>query len=270
MTQYERSKKEIRKIMKSIAGKYRLYQVFRDFIVLSACTISNRVDKSQFESREKMYMDTIAKYDKEEADKFAEMLALTVLAYESKMGDFIGELYMEMEFGNEDTGQFFTPYHVSKLMAGLVDVRPDKKGIITLNEPASGSGGMIVAYAERLMLEGINYQKQLRVVCNDIDYDVVKMCYIQLSLLGIDAVVMQGDTITLKMNEIWYTPMHILNKVREQRENRTKQMIDAMNKLMQLEQEPKKESALVVPEGQMTIFDYLEGFDGEEKQKKTS
>src|SRR5690625_1175763 len=139
--QYERSKQEIKKIVDSMAGKYRRYDIFRDFIVLSACTISNSVDKGQWRAREDMYMKTIAKYSKDEANKFAEMLALMVLAYESRMGDFIGELYMTMDFGNKHAGQFFTPYDVSRMMSQMIYSQAEKSGIVTLNEPACGSGG---------------------------------------------------------------------------------------------------------------------------------
>lgn len=249
---YEQAQKEIAKIMKSMVGRYRLYNIFRDFIVLAACSISNSVDPSQWKNREKMYMDTISKYDKKESEKFAEMLALTVLAYESRMGDFIGELYMSMEFGNKDAGQFFTPYNLSRMMAGFLDVKPDENGIVTLNEPAVGSGGMVVAYAEKMKLADLNYQKQLRVVCNDIDYDVVKMCYIQLSLLGIDAIVMQGNTLAPLDNppgEIWFTPMHIMNLAREQQREKTEKMVSGMQKVLSLEKhEPIEEPV------QLTLF----------------
>jgi len=231
-TQYDKSQRKIKKIIKEMSGKYRQYQIFRDFIVLSACTISNSVDKQQWQAREKMYMDTIKKYTKEEADKFAKMLALMTLAYESKFGDFIGELYMTMEFGNDDAGQFFTPYHVSQLMAELNGYNVNGQGTITLNDPACGSGGLIVAYAEAIHRQELNYQTMMRVTCNDIDFDVVKMCYVQLSLLGIDAVVMQGDTMTQKMNEVWLTPMHFINRKREQQEERTTKMVNAMRELL--------------------------------------
>src|SRR5699024_1769337 len=97
------------------------------------------------------------------------MLALMTLAYERRMGDFIGELYMTMEFGNKDAGQFFTPYHVSKLMAQMVQPQADENGIVTLNDPACGSGGLVVAYADVMKSEDINYQTNLRVICNDLD-----------------------------------------------------------------------------------------------------
>ena len=49
--------------------------------------------------------------------------------------------------------------------------------------PKCGSGGMVVATAQVLQKRGINYQKTLDVVCQDLDWLAVYMCYVQLSLL---------------------------------------------------------------------------------------
>src|SRR5690625_5255418 len=120
--QYDKAQEEIKKIMNTMVGKYNLYNIFRDFITLSACTISNSIDKTQFDKREKTYLDTIGKYSRKEADKFAEMLSLMIIGLSGvKKGDFIGELYMSLELGNKHSGQFFTPYHVSELMAELIN-----------------------------------------------------------------------------------------------------------------------------------------------------
>lgn len=250
---YEQSQKEIIKILRGMTGKWGLYSLWRDFLVLAACTISNSVDKNQWQKREDMYMQTIKKYEKEEANKFAEMLALVVTGLGgSRYGDFLGELYMQLEIGNKDVGQFFTPYHVSKLMAQLIDVNPDENGVVTLNEPACGSGGLIIAYAEAMKMNDSNFQTQLKVVCNDLDYDVVKMAYIQLSLLGIDAVVMQGDTITLKMNEAWYTPMHFVNIARDREREKSENVIEGMRKAIELvSKQPKAEPKEM---GQLSLF----------------
>jgi len=253
--QYEKSKRKIKKIIEGMAGKYRAYNIFKDFIVLSACTISNSVDKQQWQRREKMYMETIKKYTRDEANKFAEMLALMILAYERRMGDFIGELYMTMEFGNDDTGQYFTPYHISKMMAKLTGYNK-KDGVISFNDPACGSGGLVVAYADLLNQEDINYQEKLRVTCNDIDFDVVRMCYVQLSLLGIDAIVYQKNTLEpldKPPGEIWFTPMHVLNKAKEQQEKeskKTKRMVNAMQRLLDLEKQKPLEKTV-----QLNLFE---------------
>lgn len=61
--------------------------------------------------------------------------------------------------------------------------------------------------------KGINYQKAMDVVAQDLDWKGVYMCYLQLSLLGISAVCVQGNTlaepyIPVKTEEsnILYTP----------------------------------------------------------------
>lgn len=83
---------------------------------------------------------------------------------------------------------------------------------IPLHEPSCGSGGMVVATAQVLQKRGINYQKTLDVVCQDLDWSAVYMCYVQLSLLGIKAIVVQGDTLAESYKKgypkerVFYTP----------------------------------------------------------------
>ena len=43
---------------------------------------------------------------------------------------------------------------------------------------------------------GIDYQRKMKVICQDLDWLAVYMTYIQISLLGIDGIVAQGDTLT--------------------------------------------------------------------------
>lgn len=67
---------------------------------------------------------------------------------------------------------------------------------VTLNEPSCGSGGMVIATARAMLEKGIDYQKKLKVIAQDLDWKAVYMCYVQLSLYGIDAEVIQGNTLT--------------------------------------------------------------------------
>lgn len=215
-------KKEIAKLMKSMAPKYSLHHIFRDFTQLGAIAISNKVDLNQYDEREAKYMQTIKKYSKEEANKFAEMLSVLMQGLGLRMTDLLGETYMELEISNKHQGQFFTPMDVSVLMAELAVEgyleELDKTGYITMNEPSVGGGVTVIALAEALHKRGYDYQKVLRVVCQDIDMDLVHLCYLQLSILGIDAVVMRGDTLAYEFDSFWYTPMHIQNAVEEKKE----------------------------------------------------
>ena len=145
--------------------------------------------------------------------KMAEMAGMLILTYEKGLGDVLGEVYMESIGGNKNSGQFFTPYSVSLVTARLTlpdTIDENKK--LSLGEPTCGSGGMVIAAAQVLQEKGINYQRVLDVVCQDLDWTAVYMCYVQLSLLGVKAIVAQGNTLSEPYTanhpkeKVFYTP----------------------------------------------------------------
>ena len=191
-------KKEIINRINKIAGKYSPYEVFTDWIRCCALAISNAVTvpgKKIRDDREKMYMDTVGRYTKGEVHMFPEMLALLAMALEKDMQDVLGDIYMESGMGSKASGQFFTPFHLSELTAELSVRGADEDGKYRIAEPSCGGGGMIIATAKVLKSRGINYQKKMDVVAQDLDWKGVYMCYLQLSLLGIPAICAQGDTL---------------------------------------------------------------------------
>lgn len=191
-------KKEIIRIIDSIAGKYSAYEVFSDWIRCCSLAISNRSRFNQdkiWQDRERMYLDTMQKYTADEGRKFAEMFALLTETLETDMADILGQIYMESGMGSKAAGQFFTPYHLSELCTALTLPEPDEAGIYRINEPSCGGGGMIIAAASEIKKRGLNYQRVMDVVAQDLDWKGVYMCYLQLSLLGIPAVCVQGNTL---------------------------------------------------------------------------
>ena len=70
-----------------------------------------------------------------------------------------------------------------------------KQRELTVYEPSCGAGGNIIAMLQCLKKNGINYQKDCDIVCQDLDYRCVYMCYVQLSFLGAKALVVQGNTL---------------------------------------------------------------------------
>lgn len=192
-------KKEISKNILSLSGSKSPYDIFYDWIALMAlslanapCMIRNRV----YLEREKQYKDIVSKYTNEEFKKICYMFYLLTEAFEEKMTDWLGEIYMESRCANKNTGQFFTPFNVSRMSADLA-IPDDYDGSypIYINEPSTGGGGMIIAAAKTLKEKNINYQKCMRVIAQDLDWKGVYMTFTQLSLLGIDAIVVQGDTL---------------------------------------------------------------------------
>ena len=180
-------KKEIADTIQGMSGKYNPYQIFRDWCEMYAISIQNSCvlwHDAVWQSRENIYKSLWNKYDESEHDAFGKMTCLYAIALQCEIGDLLGEIFMESGAGNASAGQFFTPF----------DVLKEEK--IHMTEPSIGSGGMVIATAKYLKERGINYQKKLKVVGQDLDWLAVYMSYIQLSLLGIDAIIVQGDTLT--------------------------------------------------------------------------
>jgi len=208
-------KAEFCRLARENARRHSLFHVFRDFCELAALAISNATDRVNFDKREGRYMQIVRAYERDEVQRFAQMLACVVEELEAGMTDCMGELFMALELGDAGKGQFFTPFSVSSLMARLTlgDLRPhiERAGFVSFNEPAVGAGGMVIAAADAMREAGINYQQTMHVVATDIDATACHMAYIQFSLLHIPAVVIHGNG--LNPAESWdegLTPAHIL------------------------------------------------------------
>lgn len=190
------------------------WRVFSDFIEMAAISISNAVDLNQREKREARYMQIVKGYKPDEVAEFPQMLGQVVMALEEKPRDVLGALFGELELANKWVGQFFTPQDLADMMARMVldqDVEQIVKdrGFITLQEPAVGGGAMVIAACNALKERGINYQQQCHVTAIDVDDRAVHMAYVQLSLLGVPAVIVHGNTLTLEQHGVWFTPQHI-------------------------------------------------------------
>jgi hypothetical protein len=146
--------------------------------------------------REDQYLRIIKKYDEKSQLLFSHMFYLLTCALEESIEDVLGDVFMKSGCYSKALGQFFTPFNLSKLTASCAIpdcISEDEK--ITLNEPSTGGGGMIIGVASILKDRGINYQKVMDVTAQDLDWRGVYMSYLQFSLLGISATVVQGDTL---------------------------------------------------------------------------
>lgn len=108
------------KIFNSLCGRFNRWQVWQDFVMVTAIEISNATDKQNAPERTKTYQTIISKYSDAEQNKFTELLAEVIMGMEQNPDqDFLGELYMLCELGNDASGQFFTPYDVCRCMVEI-------------------------------------------------------------------------------------------------------------------------------------------------------
>ena len=218
-------KKEFCALMDKFAFRYSRWQVWNDFLSLSAISMANVLPTPEKEEREEKYHSIISSYREEEQETFPQMLNLVVLALsDNPEQDFLGSLYHYLNLHQEQKGQFFTPYHICEFMSEIqfTDMGADEmlkeRRYISVNDPACGAGAMLIAFANVAKKHGINYQKHVLFVAQDIDRTAAMMCYIQMSLLGCPAVVVIGDSLAKPFphpdNEVWCTLFYYLNQWR--------------------------------------------------------
>ncbi|MFN1131277.1 N-6 DNA methylase [Lelliottia nimipressuralis] len=233
MLTIDEARRQFVSVFRDTARNLRRWEVFSDFITLAA----SELDMARIRTPESIERcrEICAKYGESDISNLHELFGLMVCALEAKFHDFLGAIFMELELGDDRNGQYFTPYNVQSLMAKMLmpDVEQTirREGFVTVSDPASGAGGMIVAYAEFLLEAGYNPSEQMFGSCIDIDPIAADMAFIQLSLLGIPAEVVTGNTLTMQLNRVRYTPVYYINNFEKRLEDQRR--ISAMRKFLQ-------------------------------------
>lgn len=234
MVTYDVARKQFISVFMDTGRHLHRRDVFRDFITLAA----SELDMARIRTPENIEhsRQICERYSPADLDNMTSLFSLLVAALEGKFHDFLGSVFMELEMGAGEMGQYFTPYSVQSLMARLlmpgVKETVAREGWFTLSEPTCGAAGMVIAFAECLLDAGYNPSRDMFVHCIDIDPLAADMAFIQLSLLGIAAEVTTGNTLTMKFNRVRYTPVYYFNEWGPRLDLRRK--VDAMKKVLGL------------------------------------
>jgi len=181
------------------------------------------VDWLQAPEREKQYMQIVKKYSKTEAERLAKCFGILVKTLDKEFNttgitDILGKVFHALNLHNKYHGQFFTPFHVCEFM-GLctfdgsepsAETQLKEQNFLTLLEPCIGSGGLVLGFCKAMNIRNHNPQQELCVTGVDIDIKCVHMAYLQLSLFGIPAVIIHGNSLTMEEWSVWKTPAYIL------------------------------------------------------------
>ena len=216
---------EFQKLFSTLCYSRSNWQVWSDFITMSATAISNAFDQEGpvHDDREKQYMELVRGYTKDEADILARLLSIVVQALEDEpRQDFLGEVFQELGLNSHWKGQFFTPYHICEFMAEIIlgnaETEIERKGWIGINDPACGAGALLISARNVMVKRGLPGSSAL-FVAQDIDRTAALMCYIQLALLGCAGYVIIGDSLLhpptghplcpdpVSELDVWYLPM---------------------------------------------------------------
>lgn len=245
------------KILRDLSRTHGLDRTWSDWTEMGALALANAVDRTQFDKREARYLEIVGHYAQDELPRLVEAFALLVQCWDQRVttGDFddvLGSTFMMLDMGNAGTGQYFTPYEVSRLMGAMImgdgqqlASRVEQQGFLRLMEPACGAGGMIISSVHALHDAGVNYQQTMHVTAIDIDCRCVHMTYLQLALLHVPAIVVHGNALTGEEWEYWYTPAHILGGWTAKLRHRA--AADAMHELVATQPTVESERHFTVP-----------------------
>lgn len=193
------------KLLHELEHRHRPSDIFRSFVCVVACSLANQ-------TREAEYLEAIKPFNRSELDTLIAAFARLILDMEERpFTDLLGPAYMET-LGRKDQqckGEFHTPQEVCRLIGRMMCGTNDlpSSGPITLCEPASGAGAMILAYAEAMSPAD---RRRLQVTAIDINKICCDMCFINTTLWGIPARILQGNTLSLKFTAGW-TNIHMAN-----------------------------------------------------------
>lgn len=204
------------KALGSVSYSHRDTDVFRSFCTMAACAVSAG-------TREEEYLAEAKRWKPEELQRMAELFALLTEGMElAPFNDLLGPVYMEIGQGKGQawSGEFYTPFELSRTIAQMTIGDPDEveRWPITLLEPACGSGGMVLAAVEHIVQAGRS-PLDIRATCVDTSRTACDMCLINLTLWGIPAEVVHGNSISLetwgKWQNLWWHYPHASTTARK-------------------------------------------------------
>ena len=231
--------KDFIKILEHLKPSKHPYEVFSDWLVLTAATLYSW---KKDENVEKEFSEVAKHYTPAEMEKHSQLLELTVSALEKRDQDFLGEIFMNANISNAKAGQFFTPYEVSLLSAKITignDPIENKGRLLQINDPTCGAGGMLIAGIEVLKEKNFNYQRDALFIAQDIDARCARMCFIQLTLMAAPAVIYCMNTLT--MQEYWHRETLFYHVSDIDWRLRAESLIDKVKSIGQATEEPEQE-----------------------------
>lgn len=213
---------EIMKLIGNVSHSVSQSKFIGDIFECGAITISNTVNLIEKKERSERYAQIINTYSEHDRTlmhiilgKIFTLLS-SVVEDNGRIHDYLGELYMCCNQGNDGFGQFFTPYDVSKFMAKvsigseIIEIAKQDK-VISISDLCCGTGVMLLAAIDVIKNDyGVNYTRSCLFEGCDIDIRCVHTCYLQLSLAGASAIIKHQNTLTDEQWSVWRTPAYML------------------------------------------------------------
>ena len=190
----------IRKNLEAIIRKgYQPYKVYEDWIGLMFHAFQ-RDDAHYLEIMRQSRND--ASHGQREADYFAAATADALEYMAETNRECLGPLFEEFAASHYQ-GQFFTPWSVCRMIAKTTHdegVKPD--GQISICDPASGAGTMMIAFAKEQTCAEANRTLYVGI---DVNLTCARMTALNLMFFNLNGVSIWGNSLSLEVRSAWQT-----------------------------------------------------------------
>ena len=153
------------------------WEVYTDFLEIANATWRGDDDA---------YLYAIKRYRPETLEVFVRMFGTLhdALAYSDEFPDLLGEIFQVLYLTNERAGQFFTPRAVCDILSDISMPDADDGGttIITVNDPACGSGNLLLSAMRKALSIGYPHFWRCRFTGQDIDRRCWNMASLQVGI----------------------------------------------------------------------------------------
>lgn len=189
---------------------YHTCDNFAILMELMAIGLSNIVKHPGWEERERQYLQLVKTIDIDAAASAAGFV-MDWFTKQPEPIDLLGPFHTWVGMDNAGTGQFFTPWHVSVMMAKMqfgskedVERQIKAKGYIAIADPTCGAGGMLVAAANALSALDIDPQKAIY-YGTELMPTTAYTAFVQCALYGLPAVIQHGDSLRMQTYQTFAT-----------------------------------------------------------------
>lgn len=193
---------EFIKALRPLTGRQSEEQAFDAFLEITFTACAYRaLPGAEGEAFKERHLAEWKRWDDKQHPIFLKLMEITDRHVSGFKGDFLGVVAAEIGALSAARGQFFTPWEICRLMSAMTLAGPNsrdvvERGWVGMQEPACGSGALVLAKAKAEQDAGLEVGTQFFAECIDISERAVKMCYIQLSICGVPAIVKLGNALT--------------------------------------------------------------------------
>lgn len=186
------------------------------FIECVSTSDSKELDETLREKYRSEYLSILDGYTENEHENIMSQMqlfaAMIVEGMQTGLEDILGYAYMQFSHKGNGLDQFFTPMHMSHLMALLAGDTENQKSPHIISDIACGSGAMPLGYARKYQDRGEDYRYKFVFQGQDLDEFCARMAYIQCFIYGIPARIRVGNSLTNEEPSAeWVTNLNALS-----------------------------------------------------------